>query len=69
MAQIKSFKNGSCLIRFQAHVHDKPYAATAHAIYRQRGGIRNFVRYVLAFIREQSDECVDAEDDDTLGED
>ncbi len=69
MAKIKLFTNNSYLSRFREFFRDETDAATARAVFRQQGGIRNFARYVLVFIREQSDECVDAEDDDTLGED
>lgn len=69
MAKIKLFRNGSYLNRFQVTFPDELDASTLYAIYRHKGGIRNFIRFVLAFIREQSDECDDAEGDDTLGVD
>lgn len=69
MAKIKLFTNNSYLSRFREFFHDETDAATARAVFRQQGGIRNFVRYVLAFIREQSDECEDIESDETLDAD
>ena len=72
MAKIKLFRNGSYLNRFEVNVPDEPDAETLYVIYKHKGGLRNFVRFVLAFIREQSDEydvCDDAEGDDTPGVD
>lgn len=67
MAKIKLFKNSSYLNRFQVTVPDEYDSTTLNDIYQHKGGIRNFIRFVLAFIREQSDECDNAEGDDTLG--
>ena len=67
MARIELFKRGSRLNRCKVYVPDDADSATLYSIYQHKGGIRNFIRFVLAFIREQSDEC-DYEDFDDLGE-
>ena len=64
MAWVELFKRNSCLNIRRFYVSDEADTNALYQTYRHEGGIRNFCRFVLASIRDQSDEYVSFEDDD-----
>lgn len=63
MAWVELFKRNSCLNIRRFYVSDEADTNALYQTYRYEGGIRNFCRFVLASIRDQSDEYVSFEDD------
>ena len=63
MAWIELFRRESLLNIRRFYVPDESYKNALYRTYRRNGGIRNFCRFVLASIRDQSDEYVSFEDD------
>ncbi len=64
MAKIKLFPAKSWLHRFNFEAPENIDSATLYRKYKCEGGIRNFVRFVLAFIREQDDQYDVTEDEE-----
>lgn len=63
MAWIELFRRDSLLNIRRFYVPDEADTNALYRIYRRNGGIRNFCRFVLASIRDQSDEYVSFEED------
>ena len=63
MAWVELFKRNSCLNIRRFYVSDEADTNALYQTYRHEGGIRNFCRFVLASIRDQSDEYVSFEED------
>lgn len=64
MAWVELFRRNSLLNIRRFYVSDEADTNALYHAYRHEGGIRNFCRFVLASIRDQSDEYVSFEDDD-----
>lgn len=63
MAWIELFRRDSLLNVRRFYVPDEADTNALYRTYRRNGGICNFCRFVLASIRDQSDEYVSFEDD------
>ena len=63
MAWIELFRRDSPLNIRRFYVPDEADTNALYRTYRYNGGIRNFCRFVLASIRDQSDEYVSFEED------
>lgn len=64
MAWVELFRRDSLLNIRRFYVPDEADTNALYQTYRHEGGIRNFCRFVLASIRDQSDEYISFEGDD-----